>query len=393
MKKLLLLSLISLSLISPASDPFASLPEPQTCSVNSFPGYMKEKVHPCLPRVKAIISGMPIARLVSREKAIVFEDALKEADALFKAYDEIATPILSRSESPVEIINSISIDDLLALQAQIGSYLATSRGGGSSSAPRLGFRDKNMLVFYAEKDEILYKLAKKKPLTQIGIDISPVDQEHLYKLITGKYMELVPGGERILIEKLVQDYYRASSPLSPKDREVINKIASFPEDFSRVSELTENMLTSLKRDISNGMHPLRAAIIAHLKLAYIHPFCHGNGRTARTLFNIIIMAFGYAPLDFPEENDYQKTIQLSLSTKNPAYFGTYCINELKRITKLINSCASCGAEDVPSYCARCKIVKYCGRECQTAHWETHKLTCRPQAKPHGAGSGGAASSH
>ncbi|KAJ3033304.1 hypothetical protein HDV00_006521 [Rhizophlyctis rosea] len=42
-----------------------------------------------------------------------------------------------------------------------------------------------------------------------------------------------------------------------------------------------------------------------------------------------------------------------------------------------NACAKCGS--TPSTlqrCGRCKQVKYCGRECQAAHWKVHKRSCR-----------------
>jgi len=46
-------------------------------------------------------------------------------------------------------------------------------------------------------------------------------------------------------------------------------------------------------------------------------------------------------------------------------------------------CANCGAIDGDSElfkkCARCKVTFYCGRECQTAHWSTHKVGCLPRS--------------
>jgi Fic family protein len=32
------------------------------------------------------------------------------------------------------------------------------------------------------------------------------------------------------------------------------------------------------------MHPVLKAVLLHFWLAYLHPFCDGNGRTARALF-------------------------------------------------------------------------------------------------------------
>jgi hypothetical protein len=39
------------------------------------------------------------------------------------------------------------------------------------------------------------------------------------------------------------------------------------------------------------------------------------------------------------------------------------------------ACARCGVAAPPSQCARCKSVKYCGSECQRAHWAQHKPAC------------------
>jgi len=39
-------------------------------------------------------------------------------------------------------------------------------------------------------------------------------------------------------------------------------------------------------------------------------------------------------------------------------------------------CAQCWCrENVTSKCKRCGLVFYCGKECQTKHWKTHKLVC------------------
>jgi hypothetical protein len=48
------------------------------------------------------------------------------------------------------------------------------------------------------------------------------------------------------------------------------------------------------------------------------------------------------------------------------------------------SCANCGKEDGDSgdklkACAACKLVKYCGRDCQIAHRPHHKTACRTRA--------------
>jgi hypothetical protein len=42
-----------------------------------------------------------------------------------------------------------------------------------------------------------------------------------------------------------------------------------------------------------------------------------------------------------------------------------------------NGCNHCGKKDIKlKSCAKCKIVKYCSKECQCADWNNHKQTCK-----------------
>ena len=44
------------------------------------------------------------------------------------------------------------------------------------------------------------------------------------------------------------------------------------------------------------------------------------------------------------------------------------------------TCAHCERhEPTMSSCSRCGLVKYCGRDCQRAHWKEHKPLCIPKA--------------
>ena len=47
-------------------------------------------------------------------------------------------------------------------------------------------------------------------------------------------------------------------------------------------------------------------------------------------------------------------------------------------------CAACRARESAAdvnllRCTRCRAVKYCGRECQAAHWPYHKQVCKRKA--------------
>jgi splicing suppressor protein 51 len=45
------------------------------------------------------------------------------------------------------------------------------------------------------------------------------------------------------------------------------------------------------------------------------------------------------------------------------------------------ACASCAKTDVHLLlCSGCKLVSYCGKACQKAHWKAHKPSCTPIKK-------------
>ncbi|MDR1595505.1 MAG: Fic family protein [Puniceicoccales bacterium] len=61
----------------------------------------------------------------------------------------------------------------------------------------------------------------------------------------------------------------------------------------KVTELMADFVAKLAQSVANT--PIKA-IEAHYSLVAIHPFTDGNGRTARLLMNLILLADGYAPL-------------------------------------------------------------------------------------------------
>ncbi|GAQ81064.1 hypothetical protein KFL_000690420 [Klebsormidium nitens] len=48
--------------------------------------------------------------------------------------------------------------------------------------------------------------------------------------------------------------------------------------------------------------------------------------------------------------------------------------------KDLSLCANCGKPDAQSRCGRCRVLRYCSKECQTLHWKEgrHKLACVPK---------------
>jgi hypothetical protein len=40
-------------------------------------------------------------------------------------------------------------------------------------------------------------------------------------------------------------------------------------------------------------------------------------------------------------------------------------------------CGHCQTSQTSAQCGRCKVTRYCSKECQRKHWKEHKLTCVP----------------
>ena len=49
-----------------------------------------------------------------------------------------------------------------------------------------------------------------------------------------------------------------------------------------------------------------------------------------------------------------------------------------------NLCANCGKAGDDTHiklktCVACKMIQYCGKECQVSHWPAHKKECKQRA--------------
>lgn len=63
------------------------------------------------------------------------------------------------------------------------------------------------------------------------------------------------------------------------------------------------------------LHPFELAALLHAKIAWIHPFENGNGRTARAIMNFILMKKGYPMFFIPFEKREQYYSALEESDK------------------------------------------------------------------------------
>lgn len=85
-----------------------------------------------------------------------------------------------------------------------------------------------------------------------------------------------------------------------------------PPPASVVCSLMQGFCNWLNSNPSK-LHPVKLAALAHQKIAFIHPFVDGNGRTSRLLMNLILMRAGYPEIIIRKQDSelYFKNLQIS----------------------------------------------------------------------------------
>lgn len=77
-----------------------------------------------------------------------------------------------------------------------------------------------------------------------------------------------------------------------------------PPDPSEVPVQMSDLIQWIKKN-TNKIHIIELAAIVHHKIAFIHPFFDGNGRTARLFMNLLLMQKGF-PMVIILNNDRKK---------------------------------------------------------------------------------------
>lgn len=88
-----------------------------------------------------------------------------------------------------------------------------------------------------------------------------------------------------------------------------------PPNYIKVPELMAvliDFLNGIKKDA------VRRAILAHFGLVHIHPFMDGNGRTARLLMNLLLLADGYPIITVKNDRRANYIASLEALHQNPA---------------------------------------------------------------------------
>jgi Fic family protein len=95
----------------------------------------------------------------------------------------------------------------------------------------------------------------------------------------------------------------------------------------------------------HALHPVLLAAELHERIATIHPFIDGNGRTARLVMNLILLQNGYPIANIPGDTESRLSYYDALETcnlagdKNPflLLIAQYVIAMMKRVLAVVDS--------------------------------------------------------
>ena len=89
--------------------------------------------------------------------------------------------------------------------------------------------------------------------------------------------------------------------------------------------------------VKRTLHPAELASWLHNRLAQIHPFSDGNGRTARLMMNWILMRNGFPPaiIEASNKEDYYKAIEAADSGNTKPFAEFLAAQLLRQYTVLL----------------------------------------------------------
>jgi len=119
-------------------------------------------------------------------------------------------------------------------------------------------------------------------------------------------------------------YYRINEKKAGKYRKeqvYITGTDYLPPKFKDVPVLMNTFVSSIS-EWKETLHPVSLAAKLHERIATIHPFIDGNGRTARLVMNLYLIQNGYPIIIIPPilRNDYISSIRLANKGNTDPFF-------------------------------------------------------------------------
>lgn len=134
----------------------------------------------------------------------------------------------------------------------------------------------------------------------------------------------------------------------------------------------ENNFPMLREQIAVLRGKLRA------ELEHVPP---GNSDDISEIVLTICLRYEAMLQNLCGKEEYSKALRENLYTQE---FHSTVDHNIKMTRKFLEyldrACGACGKQGPWKRCSRCLQIYYCGVECQTSHWPTHKTNCISKLK-------------
>ncbi|MCA4792690.1 Fic family protein [Myroides odoratimimus] len=122
------------------------------------------------------------------------------------------------------------------------------------------------------------------------------------KRIKEIHMGIMQEEDPVLREQIGQWKVQANEIINHKGEKFLFALPEeVPEKLHDLLNRTNAAIDRIVRGQKDAPHPIDVALNFHIDYLNIHPFYDGNGRTARILSNLILVALGYPPFWITEQ--------------------------------------------------------------------------------------------
>ena len=171
------------------------------------------------------------------------------------------------------------------------------------------------------------------------ITMKHIVQHKNEEITTEKILQI----HKIITNKTLNNIEDEGNFRNNDDIHVVNysngEIVHTPPSKEELVKLMKELCSFFNEDGENFIHPIIKGCIIHFMFAWIHPFCDGNGRTARAIFYWYMLKKGYWLTEYlsisriikDTKSQYEKAFLYSESDENDlSYFITYHVKTMEK---------------------------------------------------------------
>lgn len=253
--------------------------------------------------------------------------------------DELSTVIAARGPLPADVLKKVNYKFRLEWNYTSNSMEGNSLTRSETRSVMIG----NITVHGKPIKDVLEMKGHDEVITSIlrlGAGELQLSETRIRDIHKGIMHEEDPEKAALIGKWKTQDNYLFSYK---NERIDFTPHADVPDAMHRLTDWLSVQREKIARGDADALHPALLAFRFHLDYVSIHPFYDGNGRTARILTNLILIAYGYPPVwindGIEKERYYQYLADVQGYGGSPDVFYEVMLEVLLRSQQLVLAAA------------------------------------------------------